>query len=223
MGMWDWNCRVLEDYRHDSIPYFLINEPGVYEFKISVREIGAKIDAVVFKKSNRVPQMWGLNASKSSEELKLTDFNALKEKKKKRNMIIIGIVIICLFSVLLLIVLRFLRDRKRDVQKENHLVVKARDFIRENYGRSIKLDDIAQSVNISKSYLRALFRRNMKTTVNKYLLEFRLKQAHQVLESKKDENVSNIAFSCGFENVSHFSKAFKEFFGYNPSQVKHKN
>ena len=35
-----------------------------------------------------------------------------------------------------------------------------------------------------------------------------------------DENISGIAYDCGFNSLAHFSKSFKEKYGETPSQFK---
>ncbi|MBK7753381.1 MAG: helix-turn-helix domain-containing protein [Flavobacteriales bacterium] len=42
----------------------------------------------------------------------------------------------------------------------------------------------------------------------------------KLLLSAGDLQVSEVAFQCGFENLSHFSKAFKEEFGHSPMELK---
>jgi len=42
----------------------------------------------------------------------------------------------------------------------------------------------------------------------------------KLLLSAGDLQVSEVAFQCGFENLSHFSKSFKEEFGHSPTELK---
>ena len=52
----------------------------------------------------------------------------------------------------------------------------------------------------------------------RWLLEKRLEQSHYLITEKK-QNPSSVYLDVGFENLSHFSFAFKKFFGYNPSSL----
>jgi len=58
----------------------------------------------------------------------------------------------------------------------------------------------------------------MNTT--EYIRYFRIKQAIILLENEPDLNVFEIAMAVGFNSQSYFTKIFKEFLGYCPSQYR---
>jgi len=68
----------------------------------------------------------------------------------------------------------------------------------------------------------ASFKRDFQKTFGmapqRWLLEKRLEQSHYLITEKK-QNPSSVYLDVGFENLSHFSFAFKKFFGYNPSSL----
>ncbi len=51
-----------------------------------------------------------------------------------------------------------------------------------------------------------------------YQLQSRLKKAAVLL--KKGEQITQVCFSLGFTNTSHFSRSFKKFYGISPRQYK---
>ena len=59
----------------------------------------------------------------------------------------------------------------------------------------------------------------MNTTPYKYLTEFRLSKAAQLL-TKTNEPVGNIAAAVGFHQMSHFGKCFREKTGYSPREYR---
>jgi AraC-like DNA-binding protein len=62
------------------------------------------------------------------------------------------------------------------------------------------------------------FQKAFNTTPQKWLTQKRLELAHyQVAEMKKKP--VEVYFEVGFENLSHFSFAFKKHFGYAPTEV----
>lgn len=94
-------------------------------------------------------------------------------------------------------------------------------YISEHYGEDISLDRLAGSANVSKSECLRCFRASMQTTPYKYLTEYRLSKAAELLKNS-DEPIGNIADSVGFRQVSHFGKCFKEKTGLSPREYRMK-
>ena len=92
-------------------------------------------------------------------------------------------------------------------------------YINEHYSEDISLDSLAQSSNVSKSECLRCFKASMQTTPYKYLMEFRLSKAAELLKST-DESIGNIADSVGFHQISHFGKCFREKTGYSPRDYR---
>lgn len=63
-------------------------------------------------------------------------------------------------------------------------------FIHLNYSRSISLDDIAEQAMVSKSTALNLFRKYLHITPVNYLINYRLKQAGQLLSKPRKKSVS---------------------------------
>ena len=94
-------------------------------------------------------------------------------------------------------------------------------YISEHYGEDISLDRLAGSATVSKSECLRCFRASMQTTPYKYLTEYRLSKAAELLKNS-DEPIGNIADSVGFRQVSHFGKCFKEKTGFSPRDYRKK-
>jgi AraC-like DNA-binding protein len=62
------------------------------------------------------------------------------------------------------------------------------------------------------------FKKAFKTTPQKWLTQKRLEHAHYQLAIKKRRPV-DVYYESGFENLSHFSFAFKKHFGYSPTNI----
>lgn len=88
-------------------------------------------------------------------------------------------------------------------------------FIEEHFSENITLSDLSASANISKSECSRCFKISLNTTPYKYLTEYRLSKAAELLRETV-EPVGNIAASVGFHQMSHFGKCFKEKTGYSP-------
>ncbi len=78
---------------------------------------------------------------------------------------------------------------------------------------------IWKAANVSRSRLYRLFA--PEGGVARYVIQQRLLRAHQALTDPSDpRTISAIAYDCGFTNVAHFARAFREAFGVTASQVR---
>ena len=93
------------------------------------------------------------------------------------------------------------------------------DFMEKNYMFNMPLDKFAQLTGRSLTTFKRDFKRAFLTTPQKWLTQKRLELAHYHLYEKKRKPV-DVYFEVGFENLSHFSYAFKKHFGYSPTEVK---
>lgn len=91
--------------------------------------------------------------------------------------------------------------------------------LEENFRFNFRIEEFARLCGRSLSAFKRDFEGNFKTTPGRWLLDRRLKHA-QLLITTSSKTVSEIAFESGFENVSHFSRAFKQRFGVSPANYR---
>ena len=84
---------------------------------------------------------------------------------------------------------------------------------------NLKLGEIAFLCNMSLSTFKRHFVSEYKTTPGKWLQEKRLEMAKELLEKGKLKS-SDIYFDFGYNNLSNFSIAFKNKFGFSPKNLK---
>ena len=84
----------------------------------------------------------------------------------------------------------------------------------------LQMSDVAHDLGISVRYLSAVFRKN-GTTFGEELMRLRLNKASVMLREEHCMNlsVSDIARITGFTCLSHFSRAFKSYFGKSPTEM----
>ncbi len=93
------------------------------------------------------------------------------------------------------------------------------EYIHENYDKKITLDDLARSVNLSRSEYCRSFKRVIECTPTEYLTGYRLnKSVYYIKYTSK--SVSEISSDVGFGSVSYFIKKFKEKMGMTPNEYK---
>lgn len=117
--------------------------------------------------------------------------------------------------------LNFTKDTLTRTQDKVDKLLRARmqkmvHFIQQNHQRHIKLNEIANSANISISESLRCFRSSMQTTPINYLNQYRLECARRLLLSTSDSVIS-IAMASGFENPSYFCRVFKKKYGNSPN------
>ncbi len=91
-----------------------------------------------------------------------------------------------------------------------------RDVIEAHFYSTISLSELAQLTNMSLSSFKREFQRTYNTSPATFLLQKKLEKASELLKVSNNR-MSDIAFDCGFNNLSHFSKAFKKHYKISPS------
>ena len=88
-------------------------------------------------------------------------------------------------------------------------VQNAINYIRRNYSEEIKIKDIANFLNLDRSYLTRVFKEVLCMTPQEYLIHFRIEKAKGLLKST-DLSVSAVGRSVGYPDPYYFSKIFKK-------------
>jgi transcriptional regulator GlxA family with amidase domain len=88
-----------------------------------------------------------------------------------------------------------------------------------NLHRDFNLDEIAQTMNLSASRLRHIFKKEIGLSPRQYLKAQRIERARQLLETTYF-NVKEIMLRVGIRDQSHFARAFKRVNGLSPAQYR---
>ena len=94
-----------------------------------------------------------------------------------------------------------------------------REYINANPLKEISLEFMSTMAGMSLSKFKRLFKEVFRTTPYKYCLKIKLEIAMELLQTNK-YSVSEVGFLIGYSNLSQFSKAFKNYHGLLPSDVK---
>ena len=78
---------------------------------------------------------------------------------------------------------------------------------------------LAEHLNISRSYLYRIFKQELGISPQRAILNFRLEKAALLMENSR-ANLTEIALSCGFCDLAHFSKAYKDKYNVRPKAEK---
>lgn len=88
-------------------------------------------------------------------------------------------------------------------------------FMHRNYKFNVSLERLAYLTGRSLSAFKRDFQKIFHSTPGHWLIQKRLREAHFQIE-KEGKRPSDIYLDLGFEDLSHFSFAFKKLFGYAP-------
>lgn len=103
--------------------------------------------------------------------------------------------------------------------KNNMKLKRVLTFIRESYDSQITLDEMAATAGMSPKYFCYFFKEMTTKSPVEYLNTYRIERASRKLLST-DMSVTDIAFSCGFNDLSYFIKTFKSVKGVTPKAFR---
>lgn len=100
--------------------------------------------------------------------------------------------------------------------KELHTYIQdALNFINSNYMNSITVQEIADYVNLSRSYLYKMFIKNLGISPQRYLINLRMYKATLLLKGTKLP-IGEVASRVGYSDSLLFSKTFSKHFSMSP-------
>ncbi len=92
-------------------------------------------------------------------------------------------------------------------------------FIHANFGTGLTTRTIAASAMVSESECLRCFRKTIGTTPIQYVKQYRIQQAAQLLSATNDK-IADIAVQCGFQDMSYFTRAFREYKNCTPTEYR---
>ncbi len=108
---------------------------------------------------------------------------------------------------------------KTDRSRSSSYVERCQDYIRKHYREKIYLEDIAEALGISPSYLSRLFSKETGTRIQDYINEERVYRAANLL-AYSDLSLPAIAAYVNFPNQSYFGKIFRKYKGMTPKKYR---
>jgi len=104
-----------------------------------------------------------------------------------------------------------------DSQTGDYRINKAVRTIALHYSDKLTVKDLAGQVRLNEAYFGRLFRQETGMTVNHYIMLIRVRNAENMLQTG-NYKVHEVAEHCGFSDVVHFYKSFRDLRGFPPSR-----
>lgn len=102
---------------------------------------------------------------------------------------------------------------------ESRRVQKVKQYINDNYSKTLKLADLAGIVGMTPVAFSRFFRQRTGRTLSDYIVDIRLGYAARMLVDSS-KNISEICYECGFNNLSNFNRTFKAKRGFTPRDFR---
>ncbi len=125
-----------------------------------------------------------------------------------------------LFAQLLVRIARLWHEIEQSrLSQSERYVRQSIEFMRQNYDRSIRMEQIAAAVNVHPGYLHRVFRKHMNTTPTDYLNTLRMEKAMMLLGST-DIPIAEIADYVGVSSRQYFHLLFKKHTSQTPADYR---
>lgn len=98
-------------------------------------------------------------------------------------------------------------------------VLRAKQYMEENFMHGIKVTDIARHVSLDRSYFSTVFKQETGLAPQEYLAKCRLERAAELL-MQGDLAITAVADTVGYNDIVNFSRMFKKHFGVPPSKYR---
>lgn len=125
-----------------------------------------------------------------------------------------------------LLLLALLRDANAPAKKlrtpyavhaENEVIRRAQQYVSAHVRDKLTVPLVARKVDVSPSYLTALFQKHLSISPGEYIRRVKLQESKQMIR-RGDMNFTEIAAVLNYSTVHHFSRQFKDKFGMTPTE-----
>ena len=99
--------------------------------------------------------------------------------------------------------------RNRKEEQSESAVTRAQNYIQENFGKDISLDDVSKEVNISPYYFSKLFKEESGENFIEYLTRIRMERAKEMLKNP-ELSIKEVGMRSGYGDPNYFSRIFKK-------------
>jgi AraC-like DNA-binding protein len=99
-------------------------------------------------------------------------------------------------------------------------LTRARDYLDSCYSRDISLEELARLCYMNNSYFLRQFRNFYQITPRQYQIKRRMESARKQLVTNKTISITEICSAVGYNDLSSFSKLFKQYYSLSPEQYR---
>lgn len=104
-------------------------------------------------------------------------------------------------------------------EQDRDIAETVKNYITDHVQEELAVEKLAQMVFVSQNHLARCFKKKYGKTVTEYISDYRLGLAEKLLRDTK-LTVTMVSAKVGYPNYAHFTKQFKKYSGYTPSQYR---
>lgn len=113
-----------------------------------------------------------------------------------------------------------LREQREFPSEKEKTVQDVIALLETAYTEDLHMDQLQQSMHLSKSYLAKIFKEVTGVTIFEYVYRKRVNEARILFLMNPGTTVTEACFRLGFKHLAHFSRLFKQMTGLTPEQFK---
>lgn len=124
-------------------------------------------------------------------------------------------------TILLELTRHYYHKNSAESERENinPKILLAKQYINQNYSRTLTLTEVAQHVDLNISYFRHLFKQEMLISFKEYITHLRLASARTMLVDS-NVSISRIIEEVGYTNISQFYRIFRQHYHMTPAEYR---
>ena len=123
---------------------------------------------------------------------------------------------------LLIDLYRQLSSKGQKTEEETHFIDKFTKIISEDISKKWNIDDLANQFGMGKTKFTYEVKKITGYPPNSYIINLKIEKAIEMILDPKNKSMSDIAYSCGFSSLQHFTTSFLQRTGTTPGKYRAK-
>lgn len=111
------------------------------------------------------------------------------------------------------------KDNNNIVTNSRDIAAEVMDYIREHYPENVSLNQTAEHFAITPFYLSKLVKRHTGKSFTDYLTSYRISKAKSFIQ-QGELSIKEVTYAVGFNSQNYFTKVFKKYTGFTPSEFR---
>lgn len=114
----------------------------------------------------------------------------------------------------------FERVQAQNRKSGEELFRQIEEYVRLNLYSYLSIADVALKFHVSPSYISRVMKKYAQSTFVQYYTGLKIKEACRLMACKPEMRIKEVSDALSFSDQHYFSKVFKEYTGYSPSDYK---